>query len=576
MKTLFKKIAIFILVFNLIVVPLVGCGEPDKEIEGVVFEDAVFDYDKDIEHTLLISGELPNGVSATYENNKHTYIGIYQATCTLSGVGYITKTLTATMTIKYNDNGKYDEESYAYRNSRWADDTEDFNEYELAGTFSNGQSQILYATQTTIDDNTKTKAGLSTSFNSTTDQIDAYYTTQLNLNVQEYAPSSNGYVVLENKTVNNQTAYLSITPECSKQEFLQADYLEFYAFYDLGRYSGIIDPNEMTLYASNFRIFFTDENTWVKVKIPLDVYKGAQSDEMSSYNNGQGVQSREDFYDYLCSGKTLLKTKVNLRNVSGDDTKYKIYFSDLKLKVEQPNLASPKLGNRFTRLEETEIDDGIGKETLKNIYPRYSAPLYASSSVVEYDGLDGIVKMDLKVSKNKNNKNTLLNCLYVQVNPTKTYKQIAKYDALAITMRIDTQNPNSYLAITSVPSQSGSVDKTIARFQANKWITFEIPVEDILCMYSGLENAYVYTSPSNGYIWSNDGIQPLFYLTYEVIENGNIKKASSLYSSRIDQGGISKWTDVPSNGNEYKPIMQGNWIQYPMAVYFKSLKLIKK
>ncbi len=584
MKFNFKKIAIVLFAFIILIMPFSGClGGAEKEIENVTFENATFNYKKDVAHTLEITGELPNGVTATYENNVHTDRGIYDATCTLSGRGYKTKTLKANMTIKFNDYGVYDEENYAYRNSRWSDDTLIFNDYEKAGTFSNGHEEVLFASSTTINDNTKTKAGLTSAFNSSLLDVDAYYQNDLGLKIMNYAPADVGFTVLENKKLDNKEMHLSIIPDCTKQAFLEADYIEFYMFYDLGRYEAMTDPNELTLYTSNTKLFYCDENTWVKIKIPLDVYRSAQSTEMSTFvtsGGGTGVNSKEDFYEYLCSGKSFLRTKVNLRNISSANTQYKIYFSDFKLKVDIPdnktNPLAPKLANRFTKLDEYEYNEQINKSILKNIYPRYSV-LYHDTHVVEYDGIDGIVKIDLStVSRTKGNYNTLMNNLYVNVNPSKTYKQIAQYDALAITLRIDSQNPNPYIALSSVPTQSNVKENVLARFEANKWVTFEIPIEDVLNMYAGLKNAYAYTSPSNSYVWTNDSAQQLFSITYEVTEGNSTRRASSLYSSRIDKGGVSKFTSSPSNGNEYVPVKQGNWIQYPMTVYFKSIKLIKK
>ncbi len=558
MKNIFKKIATLLLVFNFLTMPLIGCvSEADKEIEGVTFEDATFVYSKTQTHTLLVKGDLPEGVTATYENNEHTDRGIYQATCTLSGKGYVTKTLKANMTIKHNDFGVYDEDRYVF--SSWNDDVEDFDEYELAGTFVDGNESKSFVSQT--------KVGLNSNFNSTKDQVDSYKVQELNSTIEK-APIENndGYLVLENKTVGNERIHLNITPACTEKEFLQADYVEFYMFYDVTK-NAKYDPNEIYLYVGGNQLYFCDELTWVYVKIPLDVYNSAKSSLM------QGVKNREDFYNYLMEGNSFINTKVNLRYLSGEDTFYKIYFTDIKLKVDKPDLSNPKLRNSFTRLNEKKFYEQNGKTLLTNIYTRYS-PLY-ETNIVEYDGYDGIIKKDLPVSRANNNNNTLLNIAYVQVKPSKTYKQIAKYDALAITMRIDSQNPNPYVAFVSVPSATGSTERTLARFEANKWVTFEILVEDLLRMYDGLVNSAIYYTPANNYVWDNP-TQSLFNLTYEVVEQGDTLRASNIYSARIKEGGSTKFTDLPSNGNEYSPVMQGNWIQYPMAIYIKSMKLIKK
>ena len=69
-----------------------------KKITGITLEDATFPYDGK-SHSLTISGELPNGVSVTYTNNGKTDSGTYTVKATLSGTGYDSLTLTATLTI---------------------------------------------------------------------------------------------------------------------------------------------------------------------------------------------------------------------------------------------------------------------------------------------------------------------------------------------------------------------------------------------------------------------------------------------------------------------------------------------
>ena len=75
--------------------------DPDpvlKDIEGVTFVGAEFVYDGE-EHKIEIAGTLPEGVSVSYENNKATDAGTYEAKATLKGEGYNTLTLTAQLVI---------------------------------------------------------------------------------------------------------------------------------------------------------------------------------------------------------------------------------------------------------------------------------------------------------------------------------------------------------------------------------------------------------------------------------------------------------------------------------------------
>ena len=79
----------------------VGGGDSSsalKEIEGVSFTGATYVYDGQ-QKQILIVGDLPSGVTPTYTNNVGTDVGTYNASVVLSGEGYQTKTLTATLTI---------------------------------------------------------------------------------------------------------------------------------------------------------------------------------------------------------------------------------------------------------------------------------------------------------------------------------------------------------------------------------------------------------------------------------------------------------------------------------------------
>lgn len=69
-----------------------------KDITGVTFSDATVPYDGE-EHEITVSGTIPEGVTAIYTGNKGTNAGTYKATATLSGEGYNTLTLNATLTV---------------------------------------------------------------------------------------------------------------------------------------------------------------------------------------------------------------------------------------------------------------------------------------------------------------------------------------------------------------------------------------------------------------------------------------------------------------------------------------------
>ena len=107
---------------------LVSCdtttGKLDYDMSNVKFEDKTFTYDGN-EHTLEITGTLPEGVSVSYTNNKLTEVGSIEATATFVGdyehyneIPDMTATLTIVPVsqdsegnyiingIKYKDNGE--------------------------------------------------------------------------------------------------------------------------------------------------------------------------------------------------------------------------------------------------------------------------------------------------------------------------------------------------------------------------------------------------------------------------------------------------------------------------------------
>lgn len=606
MKILFKKLAIFLLVLNFIVLPLTACvpnnngdggGENDdggsKVIENVTFEDTMFAYNGK-EQSLLVSGDLPEGVTATYENNTHKEYGMYNAVCTLSGKGYKTKTLKAVMTIYYDDNDQYNESSYAYKN-QLKDDSEILETWQKAGTFSNGQTEVLLLTQTDINDDSKTKAGIPTvnssdaitgiNYNISKTDADVYYKTTNELYVENAieAPytGNNGYLVLDSKINRNEDAGFSITPSCTKSQFAEADYLEFYMYFTSS--SGTGKDTSFTLYVGNSKIYSSLlVNTWVQVRIPLEIYQSARFSALGK------VKSKQELYDYLVAGNPFMWVRANFK--AGGTQVFKGYFTDLKLKVSAPNkikegnLDNKSLSNNLTLLNEEDSFEVKGQKSLKNVYPRY---LDNGLTVDNYDRFiqfgslsPKLVRMDMAInSDNQKSKQTLINEMFVQVSTYKSYKQLEQYDALAVTMYVDTQNPHPLVARLGVPGPTGRIEYELARFSANKWVTFEIPIKDVLAIYPLIVNTGHYSVTGVG-IRSNS-TQELFSLTYEANRSdwiGDKIYASDLYSKRTEENGSvsTKWTEYPSRRSTHAPMMQGTWVQYPYTLYLKSLKLIKK
>ena len=70
------------------------------QITGITFPDGVYTYQDGVYHSLAISGTLPEGVTVEYTGNNVSFAGTYTVTATISGEGYETLVLTATLTVK--------------------------------------------------------------------------------------------------------------------------------------------------------------------------------------------------------------------------------------------------------------------------------------------------------------------------------------------------------------------------------------------------------------------------------------------------------------------------------------------
>ncbi len=68
------------------------------EITGITFEDGTYTYDG-TQKEISVSGELPEGVTVSYQNNSAIDAGTYNAKATLSGKGYQMKILQAALII---------------------------------------------------------------------------------------------------------------------------------------------------------------------------------------------------------------------------------------------------------------------------------------------------------------------------------------------------------------------------------------------------------------------------------------------------------------------------------------------
>ena len=149
-------IIIFAALLSLCLFSAAACGGNDapsnkpsgKEITGITFSDSSVVYDG-TEKSILIVGELPDGVSVEYANNVGTNAGTYNAKATLSGSGYKTLTLSAKLTIN--------KATYDMSNATW--------DYSTPFTYDGTEKTVSVSglpngvTVKQYSNNTKTDAG---------------------------------------------------------------------------------------------------------------------------------------------------------------------------------------------------------------------------------------------------------------------------------------------------------------------------------------------------------------------------------------------------------------------------------
>lgn len=72
------------------------------DLSNVSFADTVVTEDEE-PHSILISGDLPTGVTVSYEGNEQSAVGSYQIKATFSKDGYVLETRYAVLTIEANN-----------------------------------------------------------------------------------------------------------------------------------------------------------------------------------------------------------------------------------------------------------------------------------------------------------------------------------------------------------------------------------------------------------------------------------------------------------------------------------------
>ena len=122
-----------------------------RNITGVTLNDKSFQYDGK-SHSLEVEGTLPIGVSVSYSNNGKVDSGSYKVTATLSGEGYNSLQLTATLTITpipLSNPGYFNSRAYIY----------DGQNHSITVTYAPSSATITYRCLNATGTNTFKNAG---------------------------------------------------------------------------------------------------------------------------------------------------------------------------------------------------------------------------------------------------------------------------------------------------------------------------------------------------------------------------------------------------------------------------------
>lgn len=330
------------------------------------------------------------------------------------------------------------------------------------------------------------------------------------------------FLQVENES--KKTAFLSIKPQCSASDFLEADYLSFQAcIYNPS--TGTNATNTVTLYFKNIAIMRLYRCTWYDIKIPLTVWQNTA--DGSVYENKQALYSSlmgEETAQDKSKGVAFKLVASGADGTTSND--YTLYLSDIRLGVESTR---EDLGRNFTNLLESESFNGTERLTNTFIY-------WGETEKVRRMDESGVNK---NVAKYKFSSYDGGN---IAVVPQKRLEQIEKYDYIYVTMYIETENPypieiginGAYNVNTKKASKVYSqIEQYRTLVSANKWITYKIPIKDVVkYLYAGLTENRVFTAANVTYTYYHNAL-PLFYINGEMIRSVDAEQKQETYGFNV-------------------------------------------
>lgn len=301
---------------------------------------------------------------------------------------------------------------------------------------------------------------------------------------------------------------LNIKPQCTLQEFCEADFMSFkICFYNEEGKAGTTDITE-GIYFNDRQLLRMFRCTWYEIKIPLSLYF-------------DGYEDKAALYDSLMGDAALSVVGRNATN------EFVTYISDIKLGVDE---IDETLGRNLTSLTQTATF--LEKSTCTTNTWVYWATTEKVRRLDESDRERQLIKYSYENNDGLN----------IAVIPTKKLEQIQQYDYVYVTMYIETENPFPIeVGINGSYQNSAKKANVVIKgmsqnsvlVSANKWITYKIPVKGYLEKFYGrLQLNRVYTAANIPYVYYQNAM-PLFFVNGEYINGVDAEAKTEVYGMNV-------------------------------------------
>ncbi len=349
----------------------------------------------------------------------------------------------------------------------------------VATTFGDGSKETLY-----VDTSDPSQAD---NFGTTGGVCEVGYLNKADEALRDpadpYVPEEyGGYAYVRN--VNKYTyVNVRVKPQCSKEDFLLADYIEMQVFCN----------KEVRVSYGNMHLATVKKFTWTTIRYSTEIWRASKhSNQVYS-----SVTSKSDFYDMLSrdgsslagkpgvteeaaktdanNGKMLMITGYGSEGAEAND--YSFYIADVKIGIEETNV---KAGRNFADVSE----DGISLP-----YGSVKEVLFRGVDAVEITTDDKNVQRELKVL----------------VKPEKRFDQLKYYDSVVVRMLVQTEGDTADI-YAYVPNNVSYLEDQlkIKTVPVNVWVNVEIHIDFVKSMYPG-----IYTGTHSLFVYKSDVAKPV-------------------------------------------------------------------